>query len=316
MTPSTHAESEACMPSRLPASRFFESQRLKLHYTEWGEHDAPPLILVHGGRDHCRNWDWVAEDLSADWRVIAPDLRGHGDSEWCSSGVYTYDAYLWDLLALVEHLQIDNASIIGHSLGGNIALRFAAAFPERMQQLICIEGLGTLPDEVERTYQRPFSQRLRESALYRQSLSHRSPHRYSSVGQAIEHFHSRNPTLSRTQAEHLASSGLRQHEDGTFTWKFDDYSRIPSQICASESEIRQVISQVSCPVLLPWGGRSFFPLTDNEARIALFANAKVSFYPTAGHWPHHDQLGQFLRDIREFLTQNSDRVSHAKLDCR
>ena len=81
------------------------------------------------GRDHCRNWDWVAERLSGDWRIIAADLRGHGDSQWCPSGTYTYDAYLWDLLALVNHLGIEQAGIIGHSLGGNIALRFAAAFP-------------------------------------------------------------------------------------------------------------------------------------------------------------------------------------------
>lgn len=191
------------MTNRLPKSRFFTSHRLKLHYTEWGEHDAPLLILVHGGRDHGRNWDWVAKDLCADWRIIAPDLRGHGDSQWCCSGTYTYDAYLFDLLTLIEHLEIDQATIIGHSLGGNIALRFAAAFPERMHRLVCIEGLGTSPRDVARTYQPPYSQRLRESALYRQSLSHRTHYRYSTIEQAIQYFHSHHPALSRTQAEHL-----------------------------------------------------------------------------------------------------------------
>ena len=63
-----------------PTSHSYFSQRLRLHYVDWGNQDAPPLLLVHGGRDHCRNWDWVAETLREDWHIIAPDLRGvlHG----------------------------------------------------------------------------------------------------------------------------------------------------------------------------------------------------------------------------------------------
>jgi pimeloyl-ACP methyl ester carboxylesterase len=62
-----------------PTSRIFFSQRLRLHYVDWGNPEAPPLLLVHGGQDHCRNWDWVAQELRRDWHIIAPDLRGHGD---------------------------------------------------------------------------------------------------------------------------------------------------------------------------------------------------------------------------------------------
>ena len=62
-----------------PTSHFYFSQRLRLHYVDWGNEGAPPLVLVHGGRDHCRNWDWVAARLRDRYHVIAPDLRGHGD---------------------------------------------------------------------------------------------------------------------------------------------------------------------------------------------------------------------------------------------
>ena len=65
-----------------PTSHYFYSQRLKLHYVDWGNPDKPLLVLVHGGRDHCRNWDWVALDLRKHYHIIAPDLRGHGDSDW------------------------------------------------------------------------------------------------------------------------------------------------------------------------------------------------------------------------------------------
>ncbi|MCE2437717.1 MAG: alpha/beta fold hydrolase, partial [Pseudomonadales bacterium] len=72
-----------------PASRAYVSQRLRLSYVDWGNESAPPLLLVHGGRDHSRNWDWVADDLRGDYHVFAPDLRGHGDSQWMVGGSYT-----------------------------------------------------------------------------------------------------------------------------------------------------------------------------------------------------------------------------------
>src|SRR5947209_18151539 len=69
-----------------PTSHTYFSQRLRLHYVDWGNPAKPPLLLVHGGRDHCRNWDWVAGALHQDWHVLAPDLRGHGDSQWSPDG--------------------------------------------------------------------------------------------------------------------------------------------------------------------------------------------------------------------------------------
>ena len=66
------------MTTDAPTSRFYESHGLRLHYADWGNETAPLLLLIHGGRDHCRNWDWVAESLRHDYHVIAPDLRGHG----------------------------------------------------------------------------------------------------------------------------------------------------------------------------------------------------------------------------------------------
>src|SRR5262245_36986042 len=65
-----------------PTSHWYVSQRLRLHYVDWGNESAPPLLLVHGGRDHCRNWDWVARELREEYHILAPDLRGHGDSQW------------------------------------------------------------------------------------------------------------------------------------------------------------------------------------------------------------------------------------------
>ena len=71
-----------------PTSQTFVSQRLRLNYLDWGNPEKPLLMLVHGGRDHARSWDWVAEQLREDWHVVAFDHRGHGDSDWVSDGNY------------------------------------------------------------------------------------------------------------------------------------------------------------------------------------------------------------------------------------
>ena len=72
-----------------PEDRFYESQGLRLHYADWGNATAPPLVLIHGGLDHCRNWDAIARALQPHFHIVAPDLRGHGDSEWAKGSSYT-----------------------------------------------------------------------------------------------------------------------------------------------------------------------------------------------------------------------------------
>src|ERR1035441_3524257 len=108
-----------------PTSQSYISQRLRLHYVDWGNPDAPPLLLIHGGRDHCRSWDWAANRLRKDWHVIAPDLRGHGDSQWSDSGAYPIEAHVYDLFQLISQHDMAPVTIIGHSLGGNVSVRYA-----------------------------------------------------------------------------------------------------------------------------------------------------------------------------------------------
>jgi len=105
-----------------PASHVYFSQRLRLHYVDWGNEGAPPMLLVHGGRDHCRNWDWVAEAFRDEYHIIAPDLRGHGDSQWSMGGSYTMPEYVYDIAHLVDQKNMAPVNILSHSLGGMISL--------------------------------------------------------------------------------------------------------------------------------------------------------------------------------------------------
>src|ERR1700736_1718898 len=144
-----------------PTSRIFFSQRLRLHYVDWGNPAAPPLLLLHGGRDHCRNWDWVASELCRDWHILAPDLRGHGDSQWSPDGNYSTAAYVYDLAQLIHQQELAPVTILAHSLGGNIAIRYAGIYPHRVRKLIAIEGLGPSPKEIAKQAQRTIVERMR-----------------------------------------------------------------------------------------------------------------------------------------------------------
>lgn len=115
-----------------PESRYYYSQRLKLHYAVWGNQGRPPLVLIHGGRDHCRNWDPVALALQDRYTVYAPDLRGHGDSGWALGGMYSLPEFVLDTATLVASLGDGPLTIIGHSLGGAVALQYAGTYPERV----------------------------------------------------------------------------------------------------------------------------------------------------------------------------------------
>ncbi|MEP6872374.1 MAG: alpha/beta hydrolase, partial [Anaerolineaceae bacterium] len=125
-----------------PESRYYVSQRLKMHYLVWGDETKPPLILIHGTRDHARSWDRTVEALVDRYCVYAPDLRGHGDSQWATGGDYSIIDYALDIHALGEEIGRAPYTIIGHSLGGGVALQYAGTFPEKATKLVSIEGLG------------------------------------------------------------------------------------------------------------------------------------------------------------------------------
>lgn len=284
-----------------PASSYYVSQRLKLHYVDWGNEDAPPLLLVHGGKDHARSWDWVARELRKDWHVIAPDLRGHGDSAWAFGGHYTIHEFTLDLAQLVETLDLAPVAIVAHSLGGAVALNHASVYPERVARLVAIEGLGPPPQMIEARMKIPPWQRIDEWIEQVRGLSARQPRRYPSIDAAAARMQEENPFLSPEQAHHLTVHGVARNEDGTFSWKFDNYTRAFYPQSWDPDERKQLWSRITCPTLLVRGTESWASDPLEDGRIEAFRNAQSVNVEGAGHWVHHDRLDEFLRIVRDFL---------------
>jgi pimeloyl-ACP methyl ester carboxylesterase len=287
------------MPS--PTSHTFISQRLRLNYFDWGNPDAPPLVLVHGGRDHARNWDRVAERLHDRWHIIAPDLRGHGDSQWSNDGSYPMPGYIYDLAELVDQLELAPVTLIGHSLGGNIATRYAGIFAAQVKRLVSIEGLGLSPKAMAERLARPLAERMRLWVEAQRSLARRVPRRYKSIEDATARMQAANKHLSHEQARHLTHHGVNQNEDGTYGWKFDPHVHVFPPYDIAPEEVERLWANVACPTLLVYGKQSWAsnPLEDGRARH--FKDARVVMVDNAGHWVHHDQTDFFIKVVREFL---------------
>ena len=284
-----------------PTSHNFISQRLRLHYVDWGNPEAPPLLLLHGGRDHCRNWDWVAADLARDWHVIAPDLRGHGDSAWSPDGHYGMAAFVYDLAQLIHGLKLAPLTIVAHSLGGNIALRYAGLYPENVTRIVAIEGLGPSPAQLAKRVTTTADARLRDWIAEVRGLSARQPKRYASVDEALSRMMAENKHLSEAQARHLTEHGVLQNEDGSYSWKFDNYIRSFSPVDLAYADLEALWGRIACPTLLVYGAESWASNPAIDGRIAAFNHARVELFDRAGHWVHHDRTADFIACTRAFL---------------
>jgi pimeloyl-ACP methyl ester carboxylesterase len=287
-----------------PTSNTYISHRLRLHYLDWGNPDAPPLLLLHGGQDHCRNWDWVAERYRRDWHIIAPDLRGHGDSQWSSDGNYAMADYIYDLAQLISQRKLAPLTIIAHSLGGNIALRYTGIYPINIKRLVAIEGLGPAPNILAQRATKTIADRMQDWIDRRRALEARQPRRYPSIEAAFLRMQEANKHLSKEQAWHLTQFGVIGNEDGTYSWKFDNYVRVSLPYDMSVAEVQSLWARITCPVLLVYGRESWAsnPLTDGRAQH--FKDVQVATFEKAGHWVHHDQLDKFVETVTAFLAND------------
>ena len=281
-----------------PVSRYYWSQRLRLHYAVWGNESKPPLLLIHGNRDHARTWDHVAVRLIDRYCVYAVDLRGHGDSAWAVGGQYSLPEFVLDVAMLAQELDRNPLTIIGHSLGGAVALEYSGVFPDTVRKVVAIEGLG--PPVREPT---PASSRMRAWISHMQEFDKRKPRRYASVEDAVKRMREENPHLTEEMAHHLTVHGSRKNDDGTLSWKFDNYVRLHSPYEFNMAEAREIWNQIRCPVLLIRGSESWASDPEADGKASAFHQYRTELIKDAGHWVHHDQLDMFMEIVNDFLAE-------------
>jgi pimeloyl-ACP methyl ester carboxylesterase len=281
-----------------PVSHYFYSHRLKLQFWDWGQDGKPALLLVHGGLDHARNWDWVARSLRQHFHVYAMDLRGHGNSAWGTGSSYSIPEHLLDIATLIDVLGGGPIDLIGHSLGGILVLLYAGVYPDRLRKVISIEGLG-LPHS--HPVHNPAPDRLRAWIERVRKIEDRHQHTYPNLEAAVARMKEANPHLSNEVARHLTLHGTNWNAGGSLSWKFDNYVRGLPPFGHSIPDLTATFARITCPVLLFWGLESWMPDPEGDERAEVIRNHTIVKVPGAGHWLHHDRLDLFLNESQRFL---------------
>ena len=179
--------------------------------------------------------------------------------------------------------------------------RYAGTYPDNVRKLVAIEGLGASPSVLAERAEKTPDERYAEWIDRKRGLSARQPRRYPSLAEAAARMQERNQFLTLEMAEHLTRYGVNQNEDGTYSWKFDNYLRAwpPSDI--PQADIEYLWGRITCPTLLVYGEESWASNPEEDGRLAKFNNAKLEMYAKAGHWVHHDRYADFVRSLKAFL---------------
>jgi pimeloyl-ACP methyl ester carboxylesterase len=210
-------------------------------------------------------------------------------------------SHVFDLAELIEQLDLAPVTSVGHSLGGNIATRYAGLYPENVARLVAIEGLGPSPERIAERESKPVGQRMRDWIEGQRALALRRPRRYGTFDEALARMLQENAHFTPDQARHLAEHGVRRDADGRYSWKFDNYARSNFPFDFTAAELHALWSRIDCPTLLVYGADSWASNPAMDGRLAHFRAAHVALIEHAGHWVHHDQLERFLRAVEEFL---------------
>ncbi|MGO9172710.1 MAG: alpha/beta fold hydrolase [Rhodomicrobium sp.] len=288
-------------PRKISRSRFLTVRGLRAHIRCWGPEAAGPLVLLHGGRDASATFQFMVDRFARDWRIVAPDWRGHGKSEYAPQG-YWFPDYLADLDAILEQLFPGRpVPLVGHSLGGNAACTYAGLRPERVSRLVSLDGFG-LPDLGP---QAAPAQLRRWLGGWRDTLP---PHKaYGSVAEMAARLREANKRLDEAKSLFLASELSERTGDGRFVWAFDPRHRAPFATLHRKAEWAACLAEVRAPALFIASERPVPAALAEEpdglaARAAAIPGARFERIAGAGHNLHHDEPDAVAVLVEGFLT--------------
>lgn len=256
------------------------------------------MLLIHGIRDQAHAWDRLAQAFQMRFHVVVPDLRGHGDSEWSKGSTYSYHEYICDIEQLVRQRELNDVTIVSHSMGGTIASLFAGIYPDSVERLAMIEPIGLYPQFLENDPQ----SRMRHWIASNRDLASRIPKRYSSVEEAYSRMQEANPHLQPDLARYLTVHGSHQNEDGTHSWKFDNHTRASTPYDVPNKDLVALWEKVTCPVLIINSRDGYPHRIGQDDTLRHFRNAELVSVENAGHWTHHDQLSKVVSLLDDFLS--------------
>jgi pimeloyl-ACP methyl ester carboxylesterase len=283
-------------------SLYYDVRGLRYHVRHWPGDPARRMVLLHGWMDVSASFQFMVDALTGDWDVYAPDWRGYGLSDWGKSDCYWFPDYVADLDLLLERLQPEEeANLVGHSLGGNVACLYAGVRPARVRRLVNLEGFGmalSRPEQAPARYARWLDE-LHQASGFRP---------YPDFAALADRLQKNNPRLPRERAEFLARFWGRETADGRVLLRGDPAHKIVYPVLYRYEEARACWRQVTAPVLwvdaIESESLKRVGLSDAEyaERRAAFRRLRYATVPGAGHMLHHDQPERVARLVEDFLS--------------
>jgi pimeloyl-ACP methyl ester carboxylesterase len=277
---------------------------LHYHVLEWGATDPGrdhTVVLVHGFLDLAYSWEEVVEaGLGARFHVVAPDMRGHGDSDWVGAGgYYHFLDYLADLHEVISTLGRRRVSLVGHSMGGNIAAYYAGTYPDRIAHLALLEGLGP-PETVDTGPDRVVAW----LAAWR-SVRERPLKTYADVAEAAARLREHDPLLDEARSLRLAAHGTTRAPDGRLRYKHDPLHATIGPYGYRVEVARRFWERIRCPVLLIEGSESTFQLHPDEVerRRAFLQRSSTARIEGAGHMMLRHRPLEVAAALGDFLAR-------------
>ena len=296
-------------PKRIPSNQFVPIRNLTYHVLVWGEPGAGkvPLVMVHGWMDVAASYQFVVDAFAQDHYVVAPDWRGYGATESPPTDNYWFPDYLADLDFLIDHYSPDApVHLVGHSMGGNVAMLYAGARPGRVRRLVNLEGFG-MP--ATRAAQAPgrFAKWMDElKAFHRGEMQLKG---YDSVAGVAQRLMKTNKRLGQDKADWLAQHWAKPDANGKWQILGDPAHKITNAQLYRLDEVLELYKSISAPTLAVeasddslsqwWRGK--YTLAEYHERLRVIPDVRTALVQDAGHMLHHDQPEQLAGLVEEFL---------------
>ena len=264
---------------------------LNLHYLDWGTAGRPTMVLLHGLRGHAHSWDDVAEAIRPDYHVLALDQRGRGNSDWAKDSDYSTGAYVADLAAFADALNLDTFVLAGHSMGGRNSMAFAAKYPDRLQKLIIVD-IGPVVDPRGAT-------RIKEEI-------NAVPETFDSFEAVVEYMSKQNRFASDAVLRRRLQYATTTLPDGKVGWRFDVAIREQSRqgTGAPSLDLWPELPKITCPTLIVRGTETdLLTLDVAQKMVETMPDATVVEIERAGHMGFEDKPADFNKAVDAWLDQ-------------
>jgi pimeloyl-ACP methyl ester carboxylesterase len=263
--------------------------------------------MVHGWMDVAASYQFVVDAMGHDHYVIAPDWRGYGKSSSAGADNFWFPDYLADLDFLLDHYAMGQpVHLVGHSLGGNVAMVYGGIRPERVRRLINLEGFGlpaTTPDQAPRRYAKWMDDL---KLLHRGGLDMRA---YDTADGVARRLMKTNPRLGTDKANWLAQHWAQRNSDGQWSILGQAAHKVASAHLYQVEEVLALYRNLSMPVLSVeasdnsmdfwWKGK--YTLAQYHERLQHVPDVEIALIPDAGHMMHHDQPETLAALIERFI---------------